>query len=89
MELEHFDACQRLEADGVLAGYTLVVQVFGDASGAVATHHGFGAVVVEDAHGEVGIGAGGCTDEDESVAANAEVWLAPQDGGCRGVWYSI
>ena len=85
MQLEDFDAREGLEAYGILVGHTFVVQVFRHAPGTIATHHGFGTIIVEDAHGEVGIGTSGCTNEDESVAAYAEVRSAPFDGCCGGV----
>lgn len=85
MQLQDFDARERLETDGILMGHTLVVQELRHASGTIATHHRLRTVVVEDAHGEIGIGTGGSTDEDESVAANAEVRTAPLDGCLRRV----
>lgn len=66
-------------------GHALVVQILCHTSGAIAAHHGFGSVVIEDAHGEIGIGTCGSTDKDQSVTANAEVGTAPFDGCCRWV----
>ena len=52
----------------------------------VATHAGLRAVVVEDAHTEVGIAAA-CGDEHQAVAANAFVAVAPHFGPMFGVGY--
>ena len=65
---EGVDAQEILAGAGRLMG----VQPLGHAADAVAAHHPFAAVGVEDPHGGVGVRRLGCADTDHAVPANGE-----------------
>ena len=73
-EVEREDAAAGLDRQLLLGGDAVVVDVLGDAADAVAAHLAFGAVGVEHPH--PGIGPLGGHDQDQAVAADAEVAVA-------------
>ena len=80
VKLEHLDAGKRLQAHGVALEEAALVDILAYAAARVATHHGLGAVGVENAHREVGNGGvGRRANEHQAVGADAEMAVAPFD----------
>src|SRR5262245_10831577 len=80
LDCENTPAC--LDAELLLGGDALIVYIFGDTAQPVAAHLRFGAVGVEHAHASIALLRR--ADEDEPVAADAEVPIghcATQGGG--------
>ena len=67
----------------LLADHAVVIQILADAADAVAAHLTLRAVGVEDAHLRVRLVRGG--NEDDTVAADAEMRFGKRDGQLFGV----
>ena len=80
MEIERFDTRECEQAYLCLCCQGSFIEIFSDTPRGIAAHHGFRAVGIEDAHGKVGLRNRRCSDEYESVAANAFMTVAPYDG---------
>src|SRR5439155_25556809 len=81
LQVKRQDAAARFDRQPRLGGDAVVVDVLGHAADAVAAHLRFAAVGVEHAH--AGVGALRRADEDQAVAADAEMAVAddPAQGG--------
>ena len=72
-----------LDAEGLVAGPATVPGVAGGAPDGVAAHFGLAAIGIKNAHGE--IGALGGKEQDQAIAADAEVPVADTAGEQMGV----
>ena len=72
-----------LDAEGLVADPAAVPGVAGGAADGIAAHFGFAAIGIKNAHGE--IGALGGKEQDQAIAADAEVPVADTAGEQVGV----
>ena len=85
--MEHLDARKRGQADVERVGQPVVVKIFADAAGGIATHAGLRTVVVENTHRKVGNVRS--ANEHQTIAADALVAVAPSNGQFFGMLQRI